>query len=308
MRRNSFSEAAWIDKILRGDIRSASKLLTLIENRDRTALPLLRALYPHTGKARLIGVTGPAGVGKSTLINRLISAFRKKRRTVGVLAVDPTSPLTGGAILGDRIRMSSHFLDRGVFIRSLAARGSWGGISPALFDAIHVLDAMGKEVILIETIGVGQDEVEIARLAETLLLVLSPEIGDEVQTLKAGLLEIGDILVVNKADFKTADRLVRQLHEAAPHRPIIRVAAEKGEGLSELVGQIEKEWANDERRRMRKTEFTGEELRWLLRERLFQKSEDPFEAGEIDEVSTRKRDPYSLVRSFMRRKGLKISS
>jgi len=307
--RNSFSERALAEKVLKGDLRSASRLLTLVENRDPAALPALKILYPHTGKAHLIGVTGPAGVGKSTLINLLISAFRKKRKSVGVLAIDPSSPLTGGAILGDRLRMRPHFLDKGVFIRSLATRGAWGGISPALFDAIHILDAMGKEIIFIETVGVGQDEVQIARLAETLLLVLSPGIGDEVQILKAGLLEIGDIIAVNKGDLNEADLLVQQLQETVLGRPIVKVAAAEEEGLSTLVSQLEKKLIENRSDRARKINFVREEIQELLREALVQEGlSDPLVARQVERILSRKQDPYSFIRSWMKKKGLKTFS
>jgi LAO/AO transport system kinase len=301
--RNSSGEITLTDKILKGDIRSASKLLTLVENRDPAALPLLKTLYPHTGRADLIGITGPAGAGKSTLINHLITAFRKKKKSVGVLAIDPSSPLTGGAILGDRLRMHPHFLDKGVFIRSLATRGSWGGLSPALFDAIHILDAMGKEIIFIETVGVGQDEVQIARLAETLLLVLSPGIGDEVQILKAGLLEIGDIIAVNKGDLKEAGPLLQELHEMVLERPIIKVAAAKGEGLSALVDELERKSIENKSNRTKKMNFVKAEIEGLLREVLLEGVlSKPIHIREMERVLLRKEDPYSFVRSWMKKR------
>jgi LAO/AO transport system kinase len=296
-------------RILKGDLRSASRLLTLAENRDPAALPVLKILYPHTGKASLIGVTGPAGAGKSTLINHLIAAFRKKRKSVGVLAVDPSSPLTGGAILGDRLRMHPHFLDKGVFIRSLATRGAWGGITPALFDAVHVLDAMGKEIIFIETVGVGQDEVQIARLAETLLLVLSPGIGDEVQILKAGLLEIGDVIAVNKGDLKEADLLVQELQETVPDRPIVKVAAVREEGLTALIAALEKKRIENRSDRMKKMNFVREEVRGLMRELLVEEGlSDPGVVRALEKISLRKEDPYSFVRSLMKKKRVKTFS
>lgn len=304
MQRNSCDKKAFVDKILKGDIRSASKLLTLIEQRDPAAISYLKQLYPHTGNAKLIGITGPAGAGKSTLMCRLVSAFRQKGQSIGVLAIDPASPFTGGAILGDRIRMQPHFLDKGVFIRSLATRGAWGGISPALFDAIHVLDAMGREIIIVETVGVGQDEVQIAGLAETVVLVLSPGFGDAVQTLKAGLLEIGDIIVVNKGDLKGAGRLAQQLKEMDPSRTIVKVSATKGEGLSSLLALLDRERSGKGTSRKGKIDFVKEELKCLLREGLFMDGRSvPFTASEIDAVSKRKRTPYTLVRSWIKKKG-----
>lgn len=309
MQKNSFSETALAEKILKGDIRSASRLLTLAENRDPAALPPLKILYPHTGKAHLIGVTGPAGAGKSTLINHLISAFRRKKKSVGVLAIDPSSPLTGGALLGDRLRMQPHFLDKGVFIRSLATRGAWGGISPALFDAVHILDAMGKDIIFIETVGAGQDEVQIARLAETLLLVLAPGIGDEVQVLKAGLLEIGDVIAVNKGDLRETALLLHELREVVPDRPTIKVTASKEEGLSALVDEIKKKIIENRSDPSRKMNFVREEIQELLREALVEEGRsDPVIGRQLEKVLLRKQDPYSFVRSWMKTREVKISS
>jgi len=303
LQRKSCDKTASINKILQGELRPASRLLTLIERRDPSAISYLKQLYPHTGKAHLIGITGPAGVGKSTLMCQLVSAFRQKKKSIGVLAIDPASPFTGGAILGDRIRMRPHFLDKKVFIRSLATQGAWGGISPAIFDVIHVLDAMGKEIIFVETVGVGQDEVQIAGLAETVVLVLSPGFGDVVQILKAGLLEIGDIIVVNKGDIKGAGRLVQELKEMDPSRTIIKVSATKGEGLSSLVTLLEREGLVKETLRKNKTRFVVEEMKSLLRESLSMGGIDlPFTEEEIDAVCRRKRSPYTLIGSWIEKK------
>ncbi len=302
MQRRSLSKADWIRQILKGDVRSASRLLTLVENQDRAARPLLKALFRHTGKASLIGITGPAGAGKSTLINQMITLFRREGRSVGVLAVDPTSPLSGGAILGDRLRMHPHFLDRAVFIRSLATRGAWGGISPALFDAIHVLDAMGKEIILIETVGVGQDEVEIARLADVVVLLLSPGMGDEVQMMKAGLLEIGDVAAVNKGDRRESRELHHQLQETIRDRPLLKISAEKGTGVPSLFSEIEKALAKQALRHARRKTFIEAELRTRLREILGETIfGTSFNEGEIEAILLRKRDPYGLVRSWIKK-------
>ncbi|MFQ5579630.1 MAG: methylmalonyl Co-A mutase-associated GTPase MeaB [Nitrospiria bacterium] len=308
MQRKSSNKKNLINKILKGELRPASRLLTLVERREPSAIPFLKKLYPHTGKAWLIGITGPSGVGKSTLVCRLISALRRKRRSIGVLAIDPVSPFTGGAILGDRIRMQPHFLDKKVFIRSLTTQRSRGGISPTLFDAIHVLDAMGKEIIIVETVGVGQDEVEIAGLAETVVLVLAPGYGDAVQILKAGLLEIGDIIVVNKGDLKGAGRLVQQLKEMNPSRTIIKVSALKGEGLSSLTTQLHQAQRTPETFRKSKIRLAREELEALLRENLFRGGLDiPFTNDEIDSVCNRKQSPYSLVGSWMKKNGGNLS-
>jgi len=306
LRRKFSDKKLFINKILNGELRPASKLLSLIERRDPSAIPYLTLLYPYTGKTRLIGITGPAGAGKSTLMSQLISAFRQKNKSIGVLAIDPASPFTGGAILGDRIRMQAHFLDKEVFIRSMATRNVWGGISPALFDAIHVLDAMGKEIVFVETVGVGQNEVQIAGLAETVVLVLSPGFGDSVQILKAGLLEIGDIIVVNKGDLKGSGHLVQELKEMDSSRTTIRVSAMKGEGLSSLVSLLEREGPGGGMPRTDKVSFVVEEMKSLLRENVFnEETSVPFTEKEIEAVYKRKRSPYTLVRSWMNKHGSK---
>lgn len=205
---------------MRGDLRAASRLIRLIDDRHPQARQALKHLFPATGRAQVIGITGPPGAGKSTLTNCLIQQARQEGLTVGVLAVDPTSPLSGGAVLGDRIRMNRFALDSQVFIRSLATRGHFGGITPATRGAVRVMDALGKDVIFIETVGVGQDEVDIARLAHTTLVVAVPGLGDEVQAMKAGILEVADLFVVNKADHKDADKTVEQLTNIFRRTPL----------------------------------------------------------------------------------------
>ena len=199
------------EQIIAGDVRATARLLRDIDDEIPSAREILKELYPHTGKAYVIGFTGSPGVGKSTLVDQIALRYRQDGLTVGILAVDPTSPFTGGAILGDRIRMQRHFLDSGVFIRSLATRGHFGGLTRSTNDMINVLDAMGKDIILVETVGVGQDEVEIASTAHTTVLVTVPGMGDEVQALKAGIMEIGDIFVVNKADREGSRKTIREL-------------------------------------------------------------------------------------------------
>jgi len=210
------------DQILKGDIRSASRLMRQIDDLDPAATAELRALFPHTGKALVLGVTGSPGAGKSTLTDRLVAQYRAQGKSVGVIAVDPSSPFTGGAILGDRIRMQGHATDPGVFIRSLATRGHLGGLSRATGDCIRVMDAMGREVVIVETVGVGQDEIDIAQLAHTTLVVVVPGMGDDIQAIKAGILEVADCFVVNKADLDGADRMVRELTAMLELRHAVR--------------------------------------------------------------------------------------
>ncbi|MFH0959086.1 MAG: methylmalonyl Co-A mutase-associated GTPase MeaB [Pseudomonadota bacterium] len=199
------------DKILKGDVRAAAQLIRRIDDGDREVLSALAQLYRHAGNAYIIGFTGSPGVGKSTLVDRIITKFREDGKTVGVLAIDPTSPFSGGAILGDRIRMQRHFLDENVFIRSMATRGKFGGLTRSTADAIVALDAMGKDVIIVETVGVGQDEVDIINSAHTTIVVTVPGMGDDIQAIKAGLMEIGDLFVVNKADREGSSKTVREI-------------------------------------------------------------------------------------------------
>jgi LAO/AO transport system kinase len=238
-----------IESLARGELRVAARLISRIESGDPAILPLLAALHARGGKTPLIGITGPPGAGKSTLVDQLIFRYRQQGKRVAVLAVDPSSPFSGGAILGDRIRMNRHCADEGVFIRSMAARGRLGGLAIAAGDALLVLDAMGWDVILIETVGVGQSEIDILRHAHTVVIVQTPAGGDAVQALKAGVLEVGDIFVVNKADAAGADRTVSQLREALSfrsdaqepeswHAPVLKTQAVEGLGIDELVLSI----------------------------------------------------------------------
>ncbi len=235
------------DKILEGDTRAAARLMRDIDDRQPGYKETLKALYPHTGGAHVIGVTGSPGAGKSTLVDQLLSIYRRRDRRVGVVAVDPTSPFSGGAILGDRIRMQRHATDPGVFIRSVATRGELGGLSRSASDIARVLDAMGMGVVIVETVGVGQDEVDVARMAHSVAVVTAPGLGDEVQAIKAGILEIADIFVVNKADRDGADAAVRDLEmmlhlggDRAWTPPVLRTVATSGEGVGELVETLER--------------------------------------------------------------------
>jgi len=237
-----------VQRVLAGDKRAAARLISMIEDDEPGARDALRKLYRHTGRAHIVGFTGPPGAGKSTLISRLIKEFRKRKKTVGVIAVDPTSPFTGGAILGDRVRMPEASLDPHVYIRSMATRGHAGGLALATFDAVHVLEAFGADVVFVETVGAGQSEVEIAKRAHTTVVVEMPASGDAVQILKAGILEIGDVYVVNKADLDGADAMVSNLELVIPERtrgwrpPVLRATASEGTGVGEVADELEKHW------------------------------------------------------------------
>src|SRR2546426_7398209 len=244
----TLSVEKWAEQVRAGDVRAVSRAITAIEKHQPEAEALLRLLFPHTGQGYLTGVTGAPGTGKSTLVDRLAAYYRKKQEQVGVVAVDPTSPYSGGAILGDRIRMQGHAGDGGMFIRSMATRGFLGGLARATAEVALLLDAAGKTQVLIETVGVGQDEIDIVRLADCVIVVLVPGLGDDIQNMKAGLMEIGDIFVLNKADREGADRLEQQLLAmlslAMPrdgwHPPEVRAVATENKGIEELALVIKK--------------------------------------------------------------------
>ena len=306
---------ALADRVLQGDVRAAARLMRLIDDAQPAAEPELRALFPSTGRAQLIGITGNPGSGKSTLVDRLIAHIRGLGKTVGVVAVDPTSPFTGGAILGDRIRMQDHALDPGVFIRSLATRGQLGGLSRATSDCVRVLDAMGKDVVIVETVGVGQDEVEICRLAHTTVVVVVPGLGDDIQAIKAGILEVADLFCVNKADREGADRTVRDLRQMLElstqerEMAIVKCVATQGEGTAELWKAIEDHYRflkNGPGLLQRETQRARYELIEILRDRLLRAAVERLSAqgAHLDElalrIARRDLDPYSVAEEAAR--------
>ncbi len=316
-------EKEQLRRIQAGDVRTASRLIRNLEDGLPEAKSSIKRIFPHTGRAHVLGITGSPGAGKSTLVDALISSFRRKEKTVGVLAVDPTSPFTGGAILGDRIRMQRHAEDPGVFVRSLATRGALGGLAKAVGDAVHVMDVLGKEIIMVETVGTGQQEVEIINHSHTVVVVLVPGMGDEIQAIKAGIMEIADIFVINKADRDGTAQLASELAamlNMVPEfpggwkPPVIRVgncfdSAAFGQGLEELSCAIE-----DHHRQLVETGLLGDRMRRKAMVEIHEALRDAIlepilkelaESGEMDAIAERllrrESDPYTLAEEIARR-------
>ncbi|MDF1553577.1 MAG: methylmalonyl Co-A mutase-associated GTPase MeaB [Deferrisomatales bacterium] len=302
----------YAEQALQGNQLAGARLIRLLEDGDPAGVEGLKILYPHTGKAFILGITGPPGAGKSTLVDRVVSEFRRRDLTVGVVAVDPSSPFSGGAILGDRIRMQRHATDAGVFVRSMATRGHLGGLSKAAGEAVLVLDAMGYNVILIETVGVGQDEVEIVDLAHTTAVISLPGMGDDIQAMKAGILEIGDVFVVNKADKPGAEQVVRQLRVMLEMRnrahdewepPVLQTVAVNNQGIEELVDGFfrHRQHLADsgvlvQRKVAREMHFFRELVKELAAERVFGALDGTADYAKlVEKLKSRSIDPYSAA-------------
>jgi LAO/AO transport system kinase len=304
-----------ISGVLAGDARAIARAISLVEDQTPEGAALIGAIFARTGRAYLVGVTGAPGSGKSTLVDRLAGEIRKTGSTVGIIAVDPTSPFTGGAILGDRVRMSAHAGDAGVFIRSMATRGHLGGLAQTTSDVALILDAAGKDVVIIETVGVGQDEIDIVRTADISIVMLVPGTGDDVQAIKAGIMEIADIFVVNKADREGADRLVQavaanlSLQTFAPGEwrpPILKTEATAGVGIEAVWKEIERFREHSASRRTARHRTRQEvRLRDLLGERLVARAEAQLAPGEfqrlVEDVARRHTDPYTAVDAIVSR-------
>ncbi len=305
----------WAERIRSGDLRALARAITAVENRSSHAAELLKTLFPHSGTAGIIGVTGAPGAGKSTLVDGIAREYRKASKTVGIVAIDPTSPFSGGAILGDRIRMQGHYADPGIFIRSMATRGSLGGLARTTADVTSILDASGRDLVLVETVGVGQDEIDIVKLADVTLVVLVPGMGDDVQSIKAGIMEIADIFVINKADRDGAERVEREIRAlqglALRHDswipPIVKTVAANGDGIPELVGKIDEYRSfldKSEAGHQKRIENWRNRLVEMLRDELLEQVEREHLGNGAArryaaEIADHKRDPYTIIEEIV---------
>ncbi|HPP36927.1 MAG TPA: methylmalonyl Co-A mutase-associated GTPase MeaB [Thermosynergistes sp.] len=296
-----------IKKALKGDPRAIARLISLVESESTFAHEIMKAIYPHTGKAHLIGVTGAPGAGKSTLVDKIISRYKELGKSVGIIAVDPSSPFSGGAILGDRLRMQQHALDPSVFIRSMGTRGSLGGLSRTAYEAALILDACGKDIVIIETAGVGQTEIDIVRIADTVILLLVPGMGDDVQIMKAGIMEIADIFVVNKADREGADKIVAEVNlmldiagERSWRPPVLKAIAESGQGVDDITRAVEEHrlyLQKSEEGKKRRSSRIRHEVEEILRRdiaRIVEKQWKERSSNDlIEALASRRSDPYT---------------
>ena len=305
-----------VEELLKGNRLALSRAITAIENEYDEAMDIMKKLYPHTGHAFVLGITGPPGAGKSTLTDKLARAYRAQGKTVDIIAIDPTSPFTGGAILGDRIRMNGLTMDEGVFIRSMGTRGSLGGLSHKTADAVKAMDAFGKDIIFVETVGVGQSEVDIVKAADTTMVVLIPGMGDDIQAIKAGILEIGDVFTINKADHDGADKLVREMNMMLDldglmtdwRPPIQKVIASQNEGITETIENIEKHFKYISENGIltkRRTERSKNEMLDVLHSNIGSYITNKLvETGKMDEyveqIKARETDPYTVVSNVMK--------
>jgi len=315
------SLTTFVGHVRSGDVRALARAITAIENDSAQASQLMKALFPYSGNATVIGLTGSPGSGKSTLVDQLAREYRKQEKTIGIIAVDPTSPYTGGAILGDRIRMQAHHADNAIYIRSMATRGFLGGLAPATADVATLLDAAGKEIVFIETVGVGQDEIDIVRLADVTVVILVPGMGDDVQTIKAGIMEIADIFVINKSDREGAERVEREIRAMQTldirhddwTPPIVKTVASDGNGVPDLVKAIAsyRQYFKRKDLMLRKKvsnwrERLVEMLRKALLDRMIREQLDPEHLNQYArEIAEHKRDPYSLVEELVTNFGAK---
>jgi len=309
----------FVSQVRGGNPRALARAISVVEDRTPESTELLKALFPFSGNAMLLGLTGSPGAGKSTLVDQIAREYRKQQKTIGIVAIDPTSPFSGGAILGDRIRMQSHYADAGIYIRSMATRGSLGGLASTTADVATVIDASGRDLVIIETVGVGQDEVDIVTLADVTVVVLVPGMGDDVQTIKAGIMEIADVFVINKSDRDGAERVEREIRAmqslAMRHDnwtpPIVKTVASDGTGIPEVLQAIETyrvHLATSEMGKHRRVANWRKRLTEMLRDALFQRVVSDYLGNDeaerfATEIAEHKRDPYSLVEELVKEVG-----